>query len=392
VRDTGPAASVVAGPKIELLDLAESTKSPTLAVKQIDAGKGLVIFEAAAFTEADLRDLAAFDLSAAKARQLFGVYTLAAGKSDPADHPPLLGTYAFDKKALRFEPRFPLVRGVTYQAVFDSSLLPSRKPDQQGKVTLSFSLPSAPAQRTTRVETVYPTIDLLPENQLKFYIHFSAPMSRGESYRHVHLLKADGKEVEAPFLELEQELWDPTGKRFTLFFDPGRIKRGLKPREEVGPSLEEGKSYTLVIDADWADAEGQPLVDAYRKSFRVGPPIDDMPDVKTWKLTLPAAASSGPLQVTFPRPMDHAEVYRMLWIVDGAGKQVEGDITTAEHETHWLFTPRQPWKPASYHLVADKALEDLAGNSPGKPFEVDLFKPVTREVKTETVKVPFTIK
>jgi hypothetical protein len=284
------------------------------------------------------------------------------------------------------------VRGVRYQAVFNSALLPSRKPEQQGKVTLSFSLPETPAQRTTRVEAVYPTIDLLPENQLKFYIHFSAPMSRGDSYRHVHLLGNDGKEIAAPFLELDQELWDGAGKRFTLFFDPGRIKRGLKPREEVGPSLEEGKSYTLVIDTDWIDAEGQPLRDAHRKPFRVGPPIDDMPDAKTWKLTPPAAASSAPLLVVFPRPMDHALLHRMLWIVDDAGKQVEGDIATAEKEMRWLFTPRQPWRAGPYRLVADKALEDLAGNSPGKPFEVDVFKPVTREVKTETVEVPFTIK
>ena len=43
--------------------------------------------------------------------------------------------------------------------------------------------------------------------------------------------------------------------RFTLLFDPGRIKRGLKPAQRrVGPVLEEGKSYTLVIDRGWTDA------------------------------------------------------------------------------------------------------------------------------------------
>jgi hypothetical protein len=382
------------GQKAERSDSPASpaSKAPTLAVKKIDESKGLVLFEATAFTKADLQDLAALDLGTEKARQLFAVYALAPGKADPDDRPSLLGTYALDRNALRFEPRFPLVRGVRYQAVFNSALLPSRKPEQQGKITLSFSLPSPPAERTTRVEAVYPTTDFLPENQLKFYIHFSAPMSRGESYRHVHLLGADGKAVEAPFLELEQELWDTAGKRFTLFFDPGRIKRGLKPREEVGPSLEEGKSYTLVIDADWADADGQKLRDAHRKPFRVGPPIDDMPDIKTWKLTLPAAKSSAPLFVTFSRPMDHALVQRMLWITDSTGKQIEGQIATQEKETRWLFTPRQPWTPGDYHLVAGKEVEDLAGNSLGKPFEIDVFKPVTREVKTETVKVPFTIK
>ena len=49
--------------------------------------------------------------------------------------------------------------------------------------------------------------------------------------------------MDAPFLELDEELWSPDGTRFTLVFDPGRIKRGLKPREEAGPILEAGKSY-----------------------------------------------------------------------------------------------------------------------------------------------------
>src|SRR5207302_1594426 len=104
-----------------------------------------------------------------------------------------------------------------------------------------------PQTPPTKLVQVYPTADVLPENQLKFYLHFSAPMSRGEAYRRVHLIGEDGKEVETPFLELEEELWDGEGTRFTLFFHPGRVKRGLKPREEVGPTLEEGKRYTLVV-------------------------------------------------------------------------------------------------------------------------------------------------
>src|SRR2546425_7490559 len=107
-------------------------------------------------------------------------------------------------------------------------------------------------------------------------------MSEGDCYRHIKLLDAKGKAVDLPFLELDQELWDSEGKRFTLFFDPGRIKRGLKPREELGPPLEEGKTYAFVVDRDWLDAEGNPLKESYRKSFRVGPPDDSPPDPKTW--------------------------------------------------------------------------------------------------------------
>ena len=67
------------------------------------------------------------------------------------------------------------------------------------------------------------------------------------------------------YLELDQELWDPSGTRFTLFFDPGRIKRGLKPREELGPALEENKQYALAISREWRDAKGNRLEEAFRK-------------------------------------------------------------------------------------------------------------------------------
>ena len=84
-------------------------------------------------------------------------------------------------------------------------------------------------------------------------------MQRGEAWRRVHLYDAAGKLVELPFLELQQELWDPDYKRLTVLFDPGRIKRGLLPLQESGPAIEEGKEYTLVIDRTWIDAAGSPL-------------------------------------------------------------------------------------------------------------------------------------
>src|SRR5437667_9325668 len=109
-------------------------------------------------------------------------------------------------------------------------------------------------------------------------------MNRGEAYSRIHLLNEAGKPVERPFLQLDEELWDPQGQRFTLFFDPGRIKRGLKPREELGPALVEGNIYTLEIDRFWPDADGNPLKETFRKIFRVGPPDDEPIDPKKWKI------------------------------------------------------------------------------------------------------------
>ena len=120
---------------------------------------------------------------------------------------------------LVFRPRFPLQPGLRYRAVLGKS------GDGQPLVRF-FDLPTEHIEPMTHVRAVYPSADLLPENLLKFYLHFSAPMSRGEVYRRTRLLDGSGKSVEMAFLELEQELWDAEGKRLTILFDPGRIKRG----------------------------------------------------------------------------------------------------------------------------------------------------------------------
>lgn len=323
---------------------------------------------------------------------LFAVYLESADGAAPKDRPPMLGTYKVEKDFLRFEPRFqPLKEGATYRVVFDPSKLPQPIP---GEPVLGRYAVGADVHKsaTTVVHQVYPTASKLPENQLKFYIHFSAPMSRGEAYERIQILDPAGKAVDHPFLELDEELWDPQGRRFTLFLHPGRVKRGLKPREELGPILEEGKTYTLVIDRRWNDAKGNPLKESFRKTFRVTAPDDNPPDPKTWKLQAPAAGTRAPFTVRFPKPLDHGLLQRMLWVVDADGKKVAGGVTVAEEETVWRFTPAKAWQVGAYRLVADTRLEDLAGNSIARPFEVDVFHPVQRAVKAETVAVGFQVK
>jgi hypothetical protein len=322
---------------------------------------------------------------------LLAVYVEPADGSDAAQRPPVLGAYRVADGALRFTPRFPLSRGVHYCAM----LRPDRTPGgQKGQnaIVKSLYLPKPARAEATAVERVYPTTDRLPENQLKFYLHFTAPMSRGEAYERIHLLDPDGKPVEYAFLELGEELWDPAGKRFTLFIDPGRIKRGLKPREDLGPVLEQGKTYTLVIDSDWKDADGEPLKDAFKKTFRAAAADEKPPDPKTWRLESPPAGGKAPLVVVFPKPMDHALLQHMLWVMDAGGRKVAGDVSVTDAETRWLLTPQEQWMAGAYRLVADARLEDLAGNTIGRPFEVGVAHPTAPEIKAETVETPFEVR
>jgi hypothetical protein len=333
------------------------------------------------------------DLAKAKFKEqwtdLFAVYVDSKGD----DRPAMLGSYHIRSTELVFEPRFPLRPGLRYRAVFHPSRLPGTVAEsKQQAVIADLMLPPLPELPATTVRSVYPSARRLPENLLKFYLHFSAPMSRGEAYRRLHLLDADGKEIALPFLELGEELWDPAGKRFTLYFDPGRIKRGLKPREEVGPALVEGKNYTLVIDRDWVDARGKPLAQSFRKSFRVGQPEEQPLDPKTWKMDVPPALSNRPLVLRFTKPLDQALLNETLAVVDSNNQPVAGTITINDEEKCWQFKPKDRWQEGAYQLTVATRLEDLAGNSIGRPFEIDVLHPIGSRFKEQTVKLPFEIK
>jgi hypothetical protein len=300
--------------------------------------------------------------------------------------PSLVGTYAVEAGVLVFHPTYPIASGVHYRAVFQP---PSGGP----AIEAAFDGPRADKTPSTRVVRVYPSSDVLPSNQLRLYIYFSAPMSRGESAHYLHVLDENGKVLEgsqAVFLPGE-ELWDPHFERLTMTFDPGRIKRGLTSNEAIGPPIAEGKRYTLVIDRDWPDARGAPLVASFRKIFRGGPAERNPPDPKQWRVTAPKSGTLDALVVEFPTPMNYPLLQRMIQVSNGRGA-VAGKVAVAREETEWRFTPREPWISGAYQLVVDTAIEDLAGNHVGQPFDIDTFKQVTQSITTQTVSVPFTVR
>jgi hypothetical protein len=240
-----------------------------------------------------------------------------------------------------------------------------------GFLTSTYAPPARPESAPAVVSHVYPSAAELPENLLKFYVHFSAPMSRGGVYRHVRLIDDSGREVELPLLELDEELWDPAMTRLTLFIDPGRIKRGVRPLEEIGPALEQGRHYTLAIDRGLVDAAARELGQEFRKSFTVGPPDREPPDPAKWKVTPPSASPRGPLTIEFRDPMDAALAERLIRVTAG-GRSVRGEVSLTHNECRWTFTPSEPWRAGRYEIVVQPTVEDLAGNNIGKPFEVEL--------------------
>jgi hypothetical protein len=289
-----------------------------------------------------------------------------------ADVPPLFGSYSIENGALTFHPRFPLAPGVTYHAEFRAA--------GSAPIEAVFHGPAPVAAPATRVVAMYPSAPTLPSNQLKLYIVFSAPMQSGDIWPRFHLLDEDGNPSVLPFVELDQELWNRDHTRLTLLFDPGRIKRGVKPNVDMGPVLLEGHRYTLVIDRDLKDGNGAPLAETFRHQFSVGPAERRGIDPKQWKLSEPHAGTVDPLVIAFDRPLDYALLQDVFQI-----PRVPGAASLGPGETQWSFRPTQPWKPGEYTLIVDMALEDLAGNRIGRPFDVDtLVSPAERITKPTT--------
>jgi hypothetical protein len=284
---------------------------------------------------------------------------------------PMAGRTSWRGKVLVFEPRFALLPGTTYTAVC-------------GSISASFRLPPPAPTPPTRVLQIYPSADTLPVNLLKFYLHFSAPMSRGDSYPHIRLLRADSSAVELPFLELAEELWNPELTRLTLLFDPGRIKRGVKPLEDIGGALEIGGRYTLELSPRWLDGKGQPLASVYRKRFLVA--VADRTPIQPslWRLLPPPHATREPLTVLFNEPLDHALAQRLL-TVEG----MPGTVALDQDERRWRFTPQKPWQRRRYVLAVSPLLEDLAGNNIGKAFDVDTSRP-SAPFRTAPTRLMFT--
>jgi hypothetical protein len=327
--------------------------------------------------------------SLAQWRRLLSVYVGQEGPMSASDLPPMSGAYRVEANALRFEPQFRLEPGLRYRAVFRPDQLPGA--NKAAPITSAYQSPMRSATPTTLVSRVYPSADTLPENLLKFYVHFTAPMSRGNIYEHIRLRDESGRDVELPFLEIDEELWDATTTRLTLIIDPGRIKRGVRPLEEIGPALEAGKSYTLAIGREWRDGAGNPLKENFQKAFKVAPPDREPPDPARWKVETPRADSRDPLVVVFPEPMDHALSLRLIRVAGDQGGMAPGKVSLEEQERRWTFTPDNVWRRGRYQLIIHTTLEDLAGNNIGKPFEVDLFEGVERRLPTTTVKLSFEI-
>ena len=276
-----------------------------------------------------------------------------------ADEPniiPIQGNYSIIENSLVFKPYFPFDPGLTYVVKIQDT-------NTEEYSYFQFQTGEKAKVDQAKLLNIFPSANLLPENLLRFYIYFQTPMTQGQSLDYIKLIDKSGKIDEHAFMQFKEELWSSDGKRLTLLFDPGRIKRGVSTNMKQGPSLENEQQYTLSISNEWKDIYGQTLeinstnkitiTDAYRKKMKI----------EEWTITTPSIGSKGKLTLRFDRILDHALIQSMIQIRDFDNNLIEGSWKILDSEQEVKFAPKSEWKKGNYKIQIDTHIEDVAGNN-----------------------------
>ena len=288
---------------------------------------------------------------------------------------PLLGSYNFNEGNYTFEPVVPFSDGITYIL------------KENGEQKSSFTIQKNDNVEAPTLIAIYPSTNTVPENLLKMYFQFSKPMQEvGSALDFIKVTNnTTGKEVDV-FLELNTELWNKEHTRLTLWLDPGRIKTDLIPNKEKGLPILKGNEYTLTIDPNWGDAEGNTLEKPYQKIFNVIERDAKNPRVQDWQLLV----NLDVLTIHFNEPLDGALVNSSFSIKNANDEIVVGDFELINQEQTLKFQPEHPFAIGEYMLIVESKLEDLAGNNLNHPFDKDLTE-TNSEKETEFKTLKFTV-
>lgn len=267
---------------------------------------------------------------------------------------PISGRYERTEEVLAFFPTFGFELGQDYVVRIRTA---------GGDELFPFRIESSVEVVPAAVTEIYPSGDVLPENTLRFYIHFSVPMRPHVAFDYIRLRDASGNVDEAAFMRFAQELWNEDRTRLTVLIDPGRIKREVATNLELGPALLAGEQYSLTVEGGWPSADGASVLPAFTRTFQVSDPLRTRPDASLWNANAPCAGTREPLIITLDRPFDRHLLTRALRVETEAGAAIHGVINVTDAEHQWSFTPHQPWSLEEFNLVANSILEDVAGNN-----------------------------
>jgi hypothetical protein len=130
------------------------------------------------------------------------------------------------------------------------------------------------------------------------------------------------------------------------------------------PVLVPGETVRLVIDG-LPDAEGEVMEAPFVRSFVVGPPDAVGPSLSDVSAALSA---EGVLRVGFAEPIDAVVAAAAVRVRIGEEAIIcAWRVLASERAMACTLPPRRPDAPVEVEVTCE--LEDLAGNSPARPFD-----------------------
>lgn len=265
------------------------------------------------------------------------------------------GRVTRDRDVLTFTPAFGFVEGVDYVARIQAPGEPHQ--------LVPFRIRSERATADAIVTEVFPSGDVLPENVLRFYIHFAVPMAPHVAFDHITLRDGDGVVDDAAFMRFKQELWNEDRTRLTVLIDPGRIKREVATNRDLGPALTAGETYHLTVEGGWPSADGTRQLSTFSKAFSVSAALRERPDVQRWAVSAPCVGTRDPIEVALDRPFDRHALATGLRVMTHDEQAIAGTLDVVDGEQGWRFVPDEPWAGRDLRVVVDPDVEDVAGNN-----------------------------
>lgn len=267
------------------------------------------------------------------------------------------GKYNVYGGKLSFTPLYPLGFNTEFEIQYRNGAK---------TVTKRFTTPEHPlSEQTASVATAYPLTDTIPYNTLFFHVRFSHAMMNDKlAYTHIAMYDEEGNERKNAWRQ--KSFWLDDGKLLVLMIHPGRVKNGI---HYESPLFDSGKRYTLKVNADIKDINGNPIAGNYTKTFYIKGEDRIKPRPYFEKIKLPAAGSIQAVDLVFSEGMDQASVLNGVSIQNARGKKIALNIKSRSDDAYSL-TPARPWEKGKYTLILESAVYDFAANRINRLFEI----------------------
>ncbi|MCB9063983.1 MAG: hypothetical protein H6551_02455 [Chitinophagales bacterium] len=289
-----------------------------------------------------------------KSEKVLAVYMVVKGKPSTTA---IAGRYSINGDKLSFTPVYALGYNIEFEIQYRTGT---------NTIIKHFTTPKHPlSEQTANVVTAYPLSDTIPYNTLFFHVRFSHSMKNDKlAYTHISIYDEAGIEREKAWRQ--KSFWLDDGKLLVLMIHPGRVKNGI---HYESPLFDSGKTYTLKVNEDIEDINGNSIAKSYSKTFYVIGEDRVSPKPYFENAALPTAGSKQPLLLTFSESMDYASVFAGVKLYNVKGKEVALSIKNKTDDSYMLFPNRQ-WVKGKYTLILKGAVYDIAANRINRLFEI----------------------